>query len=118
MQASECQQPEVDGTSPVDLGSLAFKPTMRTLALKVPDDSLIERHILPGDIIVLEHALKPRSGDLISAYVGGVPILRYYRVDQGKAYLRAMNPKYPAVISAADLVILGVATMLIRKVVE
>ena len=54
--------------------------------------------------------LSPRAeADIIRQF-------RYYFVDQGKPYLRAMNSNYPQVITATELVILGVAMMLIRRV--
>jgi SOS-response transcriptional repressor LexA len=110
------QEQGVDGTVPVDLTQFRIQPSLRTFALQVPDDSLISRHILPGDIVVLEHALQPRCGDLVAAYVRGVLILRYFLLENGESYLCAANPKYSNRISTRQLVIPGVAVILIRKV--
>ncbi len=42
---------------------------MRTFALKVHGDEMSGRHILDGGVVILEHGLKPRDGDVVAALV-------------------------------------------------
>ncbi len=46
---------EARGCVTIDIGTLGIKPTTRTFALEVRGDSMIGRHILDGDVVVVEH---------------------------------------------------------------
>ena len=78
-------------------------------------DSMIGRHILDGDVVVVEHGQTPRNGDVVAALIDGESTLKTYMTDRGKAYLRAENPRYPKLVPAGELVIQGVMVALIRK---
>jgi len=103
---------------PVTIDSIGFKPTRNTFALRVSGDSMIERHICDGDIVVLEHGPDPRPGQIVAALIDGESTLKTYIVKSGKPYLRAENPNYPDLIPAQELMIQGVFKALIRKVKE
>jgi repressor LexA len=76
---------------------------------------MIGRHILDGDLVVLERGPDPRHGQVVAALVDGERTLKTYVVNNGKPYLKAENPKYPDLIPAQELVIQGVFKALIRK---
>ncbi len=106
---------EARGCVTIDIGTLGIKPTTRTFALEVRGDSMIGRHILDGDVVVVEHGQTPRNGDVVAALIDGESTLKTYIADKGKLYLRAENPRYPELIPAVELVIQGVMVALIRK---
>jgi repressor LexA len=106
---------EARGCVTIDIGTLGIKPTTRTFALEVRGDSMIGRHILDGDVVVVEHGQTPRNGDVVAALIDGESTLKTYMTDRGKAYLRAENPRYPKLVPAGELVIQGVMVALIRK---
>lgn len=106
---------EARGCVTIDIGTLGIKPTTRTFALEVRGDSMIGRHILDGDVVVVEHGQTPRNGDVVAALIDGESTLKTYMTDRGKAYLRAENPRYPKLVPARELVIQGVMVALIRK---
>ena len=110
------QDPE--GCVSVAIESLGFKPTRNTFAVRVRGDSMIGRHLLNGDIIVLEHGPEPRHGQIVAALVDGASTLKTFLVKGGRPFLRAENPKYPALIPAQELVIQGVFKALIRMAKE
>ncbi len=109
------QQQETKGCISVDIESLGIRPTARTFALEVRGDSMIGKHILDGDYVVLEHGLTPRSGDVVAALIDNESTLKTFVLDRGRPFLRAENPRYPAMIPAQELVIQGVMIGLIRK---
>jgi repressor LexA len=76
---------------------------------------MIGKHILDGDLVVLEHGLTPRSGDVVAALIDNESTLKTFVLDRGRPYLRAENPRYPQLIPADELVIQGVMVALIRK---
>jgi len=106
---------EAKGCVTVDINTLGIKPTSRTFALEVRGDSMIGRHILEGDVVVVEHGQTPRNGDVVAALIDGESTLKTYVADKGKPHLRAENPRYPKLIPAGELVIQGVMVALIRK---
>jgi len=90
------QQPE--GRLAIDAASLGVRPGIRSFALRVRGDSMIDAHILDGDTAIFE-AREPRHGDL---------------VQHGHPFLRAENAHYPDLIPARELVVQGVLIGLVR----
>ena len=106
---------EGGGCLSANLDSLAFRPTARTFALQVRGDSMIGKHIVDGDFVILEHGLTPRPGDVVAALIDSESLLQTFVVEKGKPYLRAENGRHRKLISAQELVIQGVMVALIRK---
>ena len=99
----------------VDVESIGFKPTRTTFALRVNGDSMIGRHIIGGDLVILEHGPEPREGEIVAALIDGATTLKTFLRKNGKPFLRAENPKYKNLIPAEELVIQGVFRGLVRK---
>jgi len=84
--------------------------------LEVRGDSMIGRHILDGDLVVLEHGRTPRHGDVVAALIDNESTLKTFMQERGRPpHLRAENPKYPKLYPANELVIQGVMVGLIRR---
>jgi repressor LexA len=106
---------EAKGCVSIDIGTLNFKPTPRTFALEVRGDSMIGKHIVEGDLVVLEHGANPKSGDVVAALIDGESTLKTFLLRGTKPYLKAENPKYPDLIPAQELVIQGVLKLVVRR---
>lgn len=111
----EDQRQEARGCLSIDVQSIGIRPTSRTFALEVHGDSMIGRHILDGDLVVLEHGMTPRHGDVVAALVDNESTLKTFVLERGRAFLKAENPKYPDIIPAGELVVQGVMLALVRK---
>lgn len=109
------RQQESKGCVSVDVNSAGIKPSARTFALEVRGDSMIGKHILDGDIVILEHGVTPRNGDVVAALIDNESTLKTFVVEKNKPHLRAENPRYPKLVPASELVIQGVMLALIRK---
>ncbi|HEU6448928.1 MAG TPA: transcriptional repressor LexA [Verrucomicrobiae bacterium] len=114
----QTREQDAEGCVSVDIESIGFKPTRNTFALRVTGDSMIGRHILDGDFVVLEHGPEPRNGQVVAALIDGASTLKTFVLKSGKPYLKAENPKYPNLIAAEELMIQGVFKALIRKAKE
>jgi repressor LexA len=114
----QTREQDAEGCVSVDIESIGFKPTRNTFALRVAGDSMIGRHILDGDIVVLEHGPEPRHGDIVAALVDGESTLKTFLRKSGKPCLKAENPKFPDLIPAQELMIQGVFKALIRRAKE
>lgn len=106
---------EAKGCISIDIQSLGIKPTPRTFALEVRGDSMVGKHIVEGDLVVLEHGNTPKNGDVVAALIDNESTLKTFVVNRGRPFLKAENPKYPDLIPAQELVIQGVMVALVRK---
>lgn len=106
---------EPAGCVSIDVESLGIKPTARTFALEVRGESMIGRHIMDGDLVVLEHGVTPRPGDVVAALIDNESTLKTFAVENGRPFLKAENPLFPKLFPAGELVIQGVMIALIRK---
>jgi repressor LexA len=106
---------EAKGCISIDIETIGIRPTPRTFALEVRGDSMIGRHILDGDLLILEHGMTPRTGDVVAALIDNESTLKTFVLNRGKPSLRAENPRYPDLIPASELVIQGVMVALVRK---
>jgi repressor LexA len=106
---------DVEGHVSLDARSANVSKSQSTFALRVRGDSMIEAHILDGDIVILEQSKEVHNGDIVAALIDGETTLKRYVVDRGRPYLKAENPRYPNLIPARELKIQGVMVSLVRK---
>ncbi len=104
-----------DGHVALDAHSVNASKNGRTFALRVRGDSMIDAHIVDGDIVILEDRKDAQNGDIVAALIDGETTLKRYVVEHGRPYLRAENPRYPNLTPARELRIQGVMISLIRK---
>ncbi len=105
---------EPDRYLSVDAASLGLRPNSRLFALRVRGDSMTGASILDGDIVFLTPR-EPRPRDIVAALIDGESTLKRFLVQRGKPFLRAENPAYPDLLPAAELIIQGVMTGLLRR---
>jgi repressor LexA len=106
---------DVEGHVSLDARSANVSKSHSTFALRVRGDSMIEAHILDGDIVILEQSKEVHNGDIVAALIDGETTLKRYVVDRGRPYLKAENSRYPDLIPARELKIQGVMVSLVRK---
>ncbi|CAN5231931.1 transcriptional repressor LexA [soil metagenome] len=104
-----------EGHLSLDAGSVNASRNGRTFALRVRGDSMIEAHILDGDIVILEDRQDAQSGDIVAALIDGETTLKRYVVERGRPYLKAENPLFPDLVPARELLIQGVMVSLVRR---
>lgn len=105
----------VEGHVSLDTASVNASKNGRTFALRVRGDSMIDAHILDGDIVILEDRKDARSSDIVAALIDGETTLKRYVTERGRPYLKAENPLYPDLVPARELLIQGVMVSLVRK---
>lgn len=110
------EPPRPDRVEAFDMDSLHIPKNMRTFALKVRGESMINAGILPGDVVVMDFERIPKNRDIVAALVDGDSTLKRYVVQQGRPYLKAENPAFRDLIPAHELVIQGVMVALYRQV--
>jgi repressor LexA len=105
----------IEGHVSLDTRSANSSKHGKTFALRVRGDSMIEAHILDGDIVILEDRKDVQNGDIVAALIDGETTLKRYVMEHGRPYLKAENPLYPDLVPARELRIQGVLVSLVRK---
>ena len=105
----------IEGHVSLDTRSANTTKNRATFALRVRGDSMIDAHILDGDIVILENSKEAESGDIVAALIDGETTLKRYVTEHGRPYLKAENPLYPNLVPARELRIQGVMVSLVRK---
>ncbi len=112
---SVLSEQSAEGHVSLDTTSVNASTGGRTFALRVRGDSMIEAHILDGDLVILEDRKDAQNGDIVAALIDGETTLKRYVVERGRPYLKAENPLFPDLIPARELRIQGVMVSLVRK---
>jgi repressor LexA len=100
----------------LDLGSFAGQENL--FALEVRGDSMIDEHILSGDLVLVESAPEVRDGELVVALVRGseTTLKRFYREPGDVARLQPANAQMaPLRVPLSDVQIQGRVLAVLRK---
>jgi repressor LexA len=106
---------EADRSVAVDLQGLGLRAHDQMYGLEVRGDSMIGRHILHGDIAILDRSKMPKPGDVVAALIDRESTLKTFEIKNGRPFLRAENPDYPDLHPAHELLIQGVLVALVRR---
>jgi repressor LexA len=114
--AMQDQEPiEVVPFNTAILGINSPKP-YQMWGLKVSGDSMIDAHILDGDLAILVRR-EPRPGEIIAALVDGTSTTLKQLIEvKGRAILRAANKKYKDIVPEETLEAQGVVIGVIRRI--
>lgn len=77
-------------------GMLHWEGDPACFALKVRGDSMINAGILEGDLVVVRPQSTANDGELVVAMIGDEATVKRFRRKDGKVWLQAENPLFPA----------------------
>jgi repressor LexA len=86
-----------------------------TFMLRVTGDSMIEAGIHPGDLVLVERGVTPKSNDIVIAQVDGEWTMKYFVKDRKGVRLEPANRHYKPIYPKRSLEIGGVVKTVIRK---
>lgn len=108
-------QDYVEGT--LNLDQLMIERPAATFFVRVDGESMAGAGICPGDILVVDRSIKPRSQHIVIACIDGDFTVKRL-IQQGQGYtLVAENPLTPPVQINESCHIWGVVTGVVRKLV-
>lgn len=82
---------------PLDFNELLIAHPAATFAVRVTGESMTGIGIFPGDIAVVDRALKAQSGSIILAVLDGAFTIKILRRRASGFTLESANPAYPPV---------------------
>ena len=86
-----------------------------TFMLKVTGDSMIDAGIHPGDMVLVDKGITPKTDDIVIAAVDGEWTMKYF-VKKGRTVeLEPANRRYKTIVPKQSLEIAGVVRSVIRK---
>lgn len=102
--------------SNIDLNDWLIRNKLATYIVRVEGDSM-SGEIHPDDRLIVDRSIEPRHKDVVVACVDGEMLVKRLIVEEGRHFLVAENPQYPAIELNGDreLVIWGVATHSIHR---
>lgn len=71
-----------------------IKNSDKTFLLKVRGDSMVEAHILEGDLIIVQKQENAQKGDIVVALKEGEATVKIFSENYGVPCLKPANPKY------------------------
>ena len=113
--APEEREAEILRYLTIDPDTVKTRLSQDAFALQVHGDSMVGRHIVDGDHVIIEPRREARHQDIVAALIDGQTTLKTLVVKNGKTYLKAENPKYNDLIPKEDLRVNGVAIAVLRS---
>lgn len=80
----------------LDLNQHLIANKASTFLIRAAGDSMKDAGILDGDLLVVDRSLRPQSGDIVIASVGGEFLVKRIRITVEAVLLEAANERYPA----------------------
>jgi len=97
----------------IDPQAFGLSPAAKVFGLRVRGDSMIDAHIVDGDLAIMEET-PARHRDIVAALIDGEVTLKRLIADGVAHFLKAENPRFPDLIPAQELVIQGVLRTVVR----
>lgn len=93
---------------------VALRNNGNYFALHVKGDSMINAHILNGDIVIVEQTPVANNGEIVVALIGEEATVKRFYKEKGHFRLQPENDEYEPII-VEELAILGKVVSLIRN---
>lgn len=93
---------------------VALNKSGKFFALNVRGDSMINAHILDGDIVIVEQTPVARNGEIVVALIEDEATVKRFYKEDGHFRLQPENDNYAPII-VDELAILGKVAMVIRN---
>jgi DNA polymerase V len=100
----------------IDLNEWLIKNKLATYVVRVEGDSMTGE-IHPEDRLIVDRSLEARHRDVVVACIDGEMLVKRLIIEEGRHFLVAENPEYPAIELNGDreMIIWGVVTHSIHR---
>ncbi|MCH9613761.1 MAG: Protein UmuD [Chlamydiia bacterium] len=100
----------------LDLNELLIKHPAATFFVRVEGESMIDAHIFPGDVLIVDRAITPTNKKIVVAILNGEFTLKRLQIEDGKITLLPENPSFPPIpiTPEMDFEIWGVVSYVIH----
>lgn len=81
----------------LDLAEILVQHPAATFLIRAKGDSMRDSGILDGDLLVVDRAVRPVSGHIVLASIGGQHTVKRLRRQGRRVFLDAANPEFPSI---------------------
>ncbi len=101
----------------LDLNEHLIAHPAATFFVKVEGESMIQAHIFPGDILIVDRSLNPEDKKIVIAIIDGEFTVKRIRFKNDSVFLEAENSSFPPIQidPNSDFQIWGIVTYIIHK---
>lgn len=105
------------GETRIDLVAELIAHPQATYLLRVRGLSMVDAGLGDNDIIVVDRALKPSSGNIVVAVVDGDFTVKFLHMRAGRIKLKAANPTFPDIVpkDGQTVEVWGVVTACVKQ---
>ena len=105
------------GETRIDLVAELIAHPQATYLLRVRGLSMVDAGLGDNDIIVVDRARKPSSGNIVVAVVDGDFTVKYLQMRAGRIKLKAANPTFPDIVpkDGQTVEVWGVVTACVKQ---
>jgi DNA polymerase V len=82
----------------LDFNELLVTNPPATFAVRIGGESMVDAGLCPGDIAIVNRALKPRHRDIVLALVAGEHTIKRLLLGGGQPVLKAENKAFPEIV--------------------
>jgi DNA polymerase V len=102
----------------LDLNEFLITHPSATFFVRVEGTSMVDAHIRPGDILIVDKAMEPASGNIVIATLDGEFTVKRFQRKGKRSYLLPENPDFAPMEITENMTveIWGVVTYVIHKV--
>jgi DNA polymerase V len=86
------------GAKRIDLTAQLVKHPQATFLMKARGESMRDAGIFDGDVLIIDKAVRPRSGHVVVAVVDGEFVCKQLQLRAGRVKLKAANPSFPDIV--------------------
>ncbi|OGW51342.1 MAG: repressor LexA [Nitrospirae bacterium GWC2_57_9] len=105
-----------EGEVMVDPSLFSLRSLSNIFALKVKGESMVDAHILEGDILLVRAQATAQDGDIVIALVDGEATVKRFFAEKNRVRLQPENPVMkPLFVDRGELLILGKAVGVARR---
>ena len=104
----------------IDLNKELVERPAATFYVRAVNDSMIDAHIPPGALMVVDKSVRPKNYSIVIASVDGEFLVKYYVKDKARHTLVPANQKYKTMVITEDMDfrIWGVVTAVVIQVTK
>jgi DNA polymerase V len=102
----------------IDLNEEYIKNPSTTFLGRVKGLSMINKHIVPGDLLIIDKSLKPGNGDVAVCFIDGEFTMKELKIEKDCCWLLPANEAFQPikVTEDNDFVVWGIVTAVIHTI--
>lgn len=86
----------------LDLNEHLIQNPASTFFVRVAGDSMLNAGIFPGDLLIVDKSLSPRTGQVVIATIDGELTVKRLEIYENRTILRPENPNYQPIILSRE----------------